>query len=119
MASASSGAAKKQVLVVGEDPDILETVGEVLQVEGYPVHMASSGPDGMTWLRANAAPGLVLLGLDSAEAVLFLSHLGPLASIPVVVLTADKAPPAFAGAAEVLAMPFELQTLFDTVARYC
>jgi hypothetical protein len=71
----------------------------------------------MAWLRSNPAPGVVLLGHSDDEVRLFLSHLGPLAAIPVVVMAYGPTP--FPGAAEVLVKPFDVQVMVDTVARYC
>jgi len=119
MAGPTGSSAKKKVLVIEDDAEIREILADTLMIDGYPVETAGSGPEGMAWLRANPAPGLVLLGLTSTETSMFLSHLGPLGAIPVVVLSMPDDPTVFPGAAEVLAKPFDMELFLNLVARYC
>ena len=55
-------ARKQQVLVVNDDPDIRETLAEVLADEGYAVHTAGDGVDALELLTAGRArPSVILL----------------------------------------------------------
>ncbi len=66
------------ILVIDDDPLILEMVTELLEVGGHRVLSASSGEDGLTRARADH-PDLVLLdyhmpGMDGLAVVLRLDH---------------------------------------------
>ena len=52
-------AEKKTILVIDDDPDIIETVQTILSAKGYGVISASSGRQGIELLRTNR-PDLIL-----------------------------------------------------------
>ena len=52
------------VLVADDDPDIRETVGDILEAEGYGVLKAQNGTEALDLLRATAPPRVVLLDLQ-------------------------------------------------------
>jgi len=52
------------VLVADDDPDIRETVGDILEAEGYGVLKAQNGTEALDLLRATAPPLVVLLDLQ-------------------------------------------------------
>jgi CheY-like chemotaxis protein len=53
----------KRILVVDDDPDIRETITELLQEEGYVVTAAAHGGEALSALRADPTVGLILLDL--------------------------------------------------------
>jgi two-component system chemotaxis response regulator CheY len=110
-----------RVLVVDDDPDILDALGEILEVEGYVVDRARNGREALQRLDARQ-PDLVLLDLmmpvmDGWE---FARSLAPGPRPPIIVLSADRNVSVRAGeigAVEWLAKPFELTELLDVVRR--
>lgn len=52
-------AEKKTILVIDDDPDIIETVQMILSAKGYQIISASSGSQGLELLRANR-PDMIL-----------------------------------------------------------
>jgi len=52
------------VLVADDDPDIRETVGDILEAEGYGVLKAHNGTEALDLLRATAPPLVVLFDLQ-------------------------------------------------------
>jgi len=109
------------VLVVDDDPDILDALSEILEVEGYEVQRARNGREALQRLE-RGLPDLVLLDLmmpvmDGWE---FARSLSPAARPPIIVLSADRNVSSRAreiGAVEWLAKPFELSELLAAVRR--
>jgi two-component system response regulator CpxR len=117
----------RDILVVDDDRDIRETLGEILLHEGYHVEMAENGARALELIRRGPAPALVLLDLmmpvmsgweflEMAETDHFL------AEIPVLVVSAMPAPlaPAEArgGVKACLHKPLKLDQLLDLVHQY-
>ena len=111
----------RRVLVVDDDPDILDALSEILEVEGYAVQRARNGREALERLE-QGLPDLVLLDLmmpvmDGWE---FARSLSPHARPPIIVLSADRNVSSRAreiGALEWLAKPFELSELLAAVRR--
>src|SRR5687768_7389253 len=81
------------VLLVEDDSDIRETVGEVLGDHGYRVVTAGHGADALAQLRDGARPDVILLDLmmPVMDGAAFRSEQKAdpeLAAIPVIVMTA-------------------------------
>ena len=114
----SRGVARR-VLVVDDDPDILEALSEILEAEGYDVQRARNGREALQRLE-QGLPDLVLLDLmmpvmDGWE---FARSLDPGARPPIIVLSADRNVSVKAkeiGALGWLAKPFELTELLAAV----
>ena len=110
------------ILVIDDDPAILETVSEILEFEGYPVLTATNGAEGLRCVE-QVTPALILLDmrmpvLDGWEFARILKERG--ITLPIVVMTAAQDARRWAqdiGATAYLAKPFELLDLIDTVAR--
>ena len=127
MAEADAGGGlRRPVLVVDDDRDIRETLAEILVDEGYEVHTARNGLEGLT-LVASEQPGLVLLDLfmpvmDGAEFRRQQLRDPAIAEVPVVVISAAAglerkvAPLALAGWLE---KPIHIEALLAVVRRYC
>lgn len=112
------------VLVVEDDDAIRNNVSRLLQLEGYGVHVATTGSEGLR--RAQALrPGLVITdinmpGMDGFALVEALRTDAALATTPVMMLTAldDRASMRrgmTAGADDYLAKPFTRQELLDAI----
>jgi CheY-like chemotaxis protein len=116
------------VLVVEDDTDILRALVQVLQDEGHTVRTAENGLVALAALRApDARPPCVIL-LDLMMPVMdgwaFRAEQlrdPALASIPVIVLTADGSAvekAALMNGAGALRKPVELATLLGAIAPY-
>ena len=112
----------KFVLVVDDDPSLLEVTSFVIESEGMAVETAKNGEEALALLQAGRLPGLVLLDLmmPVMNGWEFLEVVGKdplLKGIPVVVLTA-AARPDVPGVAGVLCKPMDLKALLRVVERY-
>jgi CheY-like chemotaxis protein len=111
------------ILVVDDDPGILETVVEVLELEGYRVLQARNGYEAFSHVLS-APPDLILLDLRMPVmhgwefAQHFRERWGR--TTPIVAMTADvnaAAATEYIIADAVLAKPFSLDTLTTMVAN--
>ncbi len=110
------------VLIVDDDPDLLDVTSFVIQSEGIAVETARNGQEALSVLRAGGLPGLVLLDLmmpvmNGWEFLAEVAKDPVLDAIPVVVLTAAEHTQV-PGAAEVLTKPMDLAALLRVVERY-
>lgn len=124
-----SGAAKAgaradaRVLVVDDDPSILDTVSAILASEGYRVMAANGGVQALAMLET-WRPTLVLLDMrmpvmDGWAVARAMREAG--SSVPIVVMTAAANAGRWAdeiGAAGHLAKPFGLDELLACVERH-
>lgn len=110
------------VLVVDDDPDILEALAEILEVEGFEIRRARNGQEALEKLYS-PAPQLILLDLmmpvmDGWEFAHRLHQRKDVGNVPVIVLSADRNVGSKAqeiGAVGYLAKPFELNELLELV----
>jgi two-component system chemotaxis response regulator CheY len=114
--------ASRFVLIVDDDPNLLEVTSFVIESEGVAVETAKNGEEALALLRAGRLPGLVLLDLmmPVMNGWEFLDEVAKdpsLKVIPVVVLTA-AARAQVPGAVEVLCKPMDLKALLRAVERY-
>lgn len=112
-----------RILVVDDEPDLLELLAVLLEGEGYAVDQAVNGAEALEQAESTM-PSLILLDMkmpvmDGAQfAKLFRARHGT--TVPIVVMTAAddvKRRSAEVGAAAFLGKPFELDALLDTVKR--
>jgi CheY-like chemotaxis protein len=113
------------LLVVEDDREIRETLGEILGAEGYRVLLAEHGVRALEILAAEPAVGLVLLDLtmpvmDGNDFLAeFSQHFPEKAALPILIMTA-------AGRHEIpshpldriLRKPMDVDSLVETVQRY-
>jgi CheY-like chemotaxis protein len=112
------------VLVVDDDPAILTTVSEILDLEGYHVRTAANGAEALEAI-AEELPGLVLLDmrmpvLDGWGFAAQLKERG--ISVPILVMTAAQSAQGWAKEIEAqgyLPKPFDLDDLLDQVEHLC
>lgn len=110
------------ILVVDDDPSILETVSGILDLEGYPVETASNGREALAALD-RVQPSLVLLDmrmpvLDGWGFARELQQRG--IKLPILVMTAAQNARRWAeeiGAQGYVPKPFELNDLLAAVER--
>ena len=111
-----------RVLIVDDDPHVLESLHRSLEFEGYQVDLARDGAESLAVLAAAAPeqrPDLVIMdlmmpGVDGLEACRRLRAAGD--RVPVLMLTArdalgDRVTGLDAGADDYLAKPFALEEL--------
>jgi CheY-like chemotaxis protein len=112
----------RPILVVDDDPSILATVCEILDLEGYPVETANNGAEALQSI-ARSRPSLVLLDmrmpvLDGWGFARELQERG--IRLPILVMTAAQNARRWAeeiGADGFLPKPFEIPDLLDHVER--
>lgn len=128
-ASRSNGTGKAgeragaRVLVVDDDPSILDTVTSILASEGFDV-MAANGGEQALGLLSSWHPTLVLLDMrmpimDGWAVARAMKESG--SKVPIIVMTAAESAKKWAdeiGAAGHLAKPFLLDDLITCVERY-
>jgi CheY-like chemotaxis protein len=112
----------KFVLIVDDDPDLLDVTSFVIEDEGMAVETARNGEEALALLRTGRLPTLVLLDLmmpvmNGWEFLAAVANDPMLKGIPVVVLTATEHAEV-AGAREVLSKPMDLKELLRVVERY-
>ncbi len=123
-AANSEQSPEKVILVVDDDPDILEALSDILLAEGFAVRRARNGQEALARLSPNP-PDLILLDLmmpvmDGFEFSQQMRKRPEWANVPIVVLSADRNVGSKAreiGAASHLAKPFELKELLNLVRR--
>jgi CheY-like chemotaxis protein len=111
------------VLVVDDDPDILEALCDIVEVEGYRVIRARNGAEALARVQAEV-PDVILLDLmmpvmDGAAFAAALRDRPGGSAIPLVVISADGKPERATGlgAAAFLAKPFDIEALLGVVAH--
>jgi CheY-like chemotaxis protein len=114
--------ASKIVLIVDDDPDLLEVTSFVLEGEGFSVETAKDGEEALQRLRVGKLPAVVLLDLmmPVMNGYQFLEEVAKVPSlkeIPVVVLTAASLMEV-PRAVEVVHKPMDLGLLIKLVERY-
>ncbi len=110
------------VLIVDDDPDLLDVTSFVIENEGMAVETARHGQAALEMLADGRLPALVLLDLmmpvmNGWEFLAAVAKDPRLAHIPVVVLTASEHTEV-AGARAVLSKPMDLNELLRVVERY-
>ncbi|MBI4511703.1 MAG: response regulator [Deltaproteobacteria bacterium] len=117
----------RSILVVEDDPDISETIQDLLEQEGYSVTTAANGKEGLEKLGHMERPCLILLDLmmPVMNGLEFLAARGEndvIATIPVVVLTAYGQMASQVPTSEVAGIvkkPVELESLINSVRTFC
>jgi CheY-like chemotaxis protein len=120
----------QSILIVEDNPEIRETVAEILRLEGYDVYPVPDGKQALRMLRHVPSPTLILLDMMmpvmSGWEFLEAQHAdAKFAHLPVVVMSALKAPQALHSESEPLDVrgylrkPVDLETLLEIVALYC
>lgn len=117
----------KTVMIVDDDADIRDTLGDVLGDVGYAVVTAIDGLEALELLRTRPAPDVILLDLmmprcDGKEFRRRQLAEPAIALVPVVLLTADvniADKRAELDARAYLAKPVGLDELLSVIAEVC
>ncbi|NJM06902.1 response regulator [Candidatus Gracilibacteria bacterium] len=111
------------VLIVDDEIEILNLLGEVLADEGYAVRFAQSGSAALVAVKERA-PSLMLVdytmpGMTGAEVVRTLRDQG-FTELPVILMSAGTRVEAMhvKDASGFLAKPFDLENLLKCVSQY-
>jgi CheY-like chemotaxis protein len=121
----AEGGACTGILVVDDDPDIRDSLREVLEDEGYQVACVSNGREALDYLKSSAPrPCVILLDLmmpvmDGWQFRREQKQDPAIADIPLVVITATGKRPVLIDAAELVMKPLDLTRLFEAIERYC
>jgi len=113
------------ILVVDDDPDIRDSLREVLEDEGYAVNCVSNGREALDYLKSKQPhPCVILLDLmmpvmDGWQFRREQKQDPAIADIPLVVITATGKRPVLIDAAELVMKPLDLKRLFEAIERYC
>ncbi|HVC80860.1 MAG TPA: response regulator [Chloroflexota bacterium] len=115
----------KCVLVVDDDPDIVDLLTVALHSEGYNVRSAVGGQ--ALALAHEWQPNVILLDLmmpdmDGMEMSRHLRANPKTAAIPIIAMSAQEQLADLVNQMQVndqLAKPFHLRVLYDTIAEWC
>jgi two-component system response regulator CpxR len=114
------------VLLIEDDVDVREIVGQAIIEAGYPAVEIGSGQTALEYLRANPPPRLILLdwhlpALGGAELMHEVMKTPELAAIPVVLMSGDadagKGDPAMSFAGH-LTKPFTWDALLGVLKKF-
>ena len=114
----------KKILVVDDEPDILEFLQIILEDEGYDVLTSEKG-EFLEQLHNGGLPHLILVdvllsGKDGREIVKLLKSQDETKHIPVIMFSAHPSAEETskqAGADDFLAKPFDVDVLLDKIVR--
>ena len=118
---------KNRILLVDDEPDIVETAAFMLQLHDYSVTTASCGVEGIQKAEEER-PDLILLDImmpdmDGYDVCMKLNENEGTKHIPIVVLTAKGESEAAMkcrdlGADDYVVKPFDLSTLLSKLERF-
>lgn len=115
----------KRILIIEDDPAIVEITTITLRDEGYDVH-STKDPDKIYTYIKSIMPDLILLdinlwGLNGKIVCNYIKSYEALKHIPVIVMSASENIEQITkdcGADGLIKKPFELEHLVDLVGRY-
>jgi two-component system, chemotaxis family, chemotaxis protein CheY len=116
---------RNRILIVDDDENILSALGELLELEGYPVEKARNGREALDRLGASRdTPGLILLDLKMPvmDGWQFLAERAKEPSardVPVVLLSGLPYIPNAGGVADFLSKPIDPGRVLSCVRRLC
>src|ERR1051326_1800379 len=115
----------KQILIVDDEPDILEFLQVLLEEEGYTV-VISEKAEALEHLPPGGLPQLILLdvllsGRDGREIVKNLKGKAETKAIPIIMFSAHPSAEETAravGADDFVAKPFPIEVLLTKIAHF-
>lgn len=117
----------KKIMVVDDEPDILSTVGQMLELNGYEVIKAIDGKDCLNKLHSSSSsPDLILMDImmpdiSGWDVVAKLKENSKLKAIPIVFLTAkgDAMSVGMGGltAMDYIVKPFDVKNLILRIKK--
>jgi signal transduction histidine kinase len=118
-----SDGSRNRVMIVEDERIIRESLGGLLEEEGYEITFAENGQDALNRLRAGALPDIIVLDLrmpvmDGWEFRAAQKEDPRLRGIPVIAVSADRSAPAVAISAQAyLRKPLDVSELLRTLDR--
>ena len=115
----------KSVLVIDDDPAILQSMKDVLEIHGYEVSVASDGREGLNLLsKMPNPPCLILLdlmmpGMNGWGFLDFQRANPQFQNIPVIICSAYENSARSISKAPVLIKPVQLNSLLGAVQAFC
>jgi DNA-binding response OmpR family regulator len=115
----------KRILIVDDEPDILEFLQVILEEEGYVVITSDKG-EFLEQLHNGGLPHLILLdvllsGKDGRDIVKYLKSQPETRHLPVIMFSAHPSAEQTArqaGADDFLAKPFDIDVLLEKISHY-
>ena len=117
----------KQILVVDDEKDIVETLSFMMRARGYEVIEAYDGEEGLK-LAKEQSPDLMILDvmmpkINGYKIARLLKYDSKYKHIPIIMVTArgqdsDKLIGEETGADEYITKPFEFEEVLDCVNKY-
>ena len=114
------------LLLVDDDHDIVEALGELLRAEGHAVHSASTGEEGLVVLRGSPLPDALVLDVDMpvlggpGMAHKMLLHDAGEEMVPIILMSAREDLPRIArqmGTSYVLRKPATIDDFLALLGR--
>jgi CheY-like chemotaxis protein len=110
------------VMLVDDDPELRQSMVDLLEDEGYRTVTAASGREALMLLRTHELPNLILLDLMMPDLngwqFCEMQQRDPsLAGIPVLVVTAARTLAQTPAGVDVLLKPFSLEEVLEKVQR--
>ncbi|HTI05979.1 MAG TPA: response regulator [Gemmatimonadales bacterium] len=116
----------KSVLIIDDDPDVRELLGQFFADQGFVVHVARDGRHALQLLAKIGAPDVILLdylmpGMSGSQFLERKRRNPRIRCIPVVVLSTWTREwiPSRLDAVEVLSKPIDLERLLELVRHIC
>lgn len=114
--------ARKRILIIDDDQDIRETLGDLLETEGYGVLFARDGAEALGLLQQGSPPSMILLDLmmptmSGWQFAPALQQDPSLRGVPVAVITAHdrgRTPPP-EGVCAVFTKPLDVDRLLQCI----
>jgi DNA-binding response OmpR family regulator len=117
---------KNKILIIDDEPDIVETISFILRARNFDVTTASDGFDGLAKVKS-VSPDIILLdvmmpGIDGYAVCVKIKSDKNTKNIPVIILTArgenDSVIKAHSsGADDYIVKPFNLVTLISKLGK--
>lgn len=116
----------KTILIVDDDPSILDVMRIILEEKGYSIEVLEKGLDALSRIEKEK-PDLVFLDnwlpdITGEEVIKKLKRNSATRSIPTVIISANHDITRIAkesGADDSLPKPFELEELIKVLEKYC
>jgi two-component system, chemotaxis family, chemotaxis protein CheY len=123
-AAAPQGAAPSPILLVEDDPDLRETLADVLSEEGFRVHSAADGLEALALLGQLPRPCVVLLDwlmprLDGAGLLHRLAERDAFEGLTILVTTNYLGRIPDERVTRVMRKPYDVGDLLQLLDRYC
>ena len=112
------------ILIIEDEEIIRESYKALLEIEGYTVHTASQGAEGLQVLKSIPTPSLILLDLcmptmNGIEFLEIKSRDLSISSIPVCVISGIAKRPDLSKSTLFLSKPIDFDVLVKIVAQHC